>query len=320
MEAYKELEKKYAEYIGTEYAITTNSGTSALHLALASLGIKEGDEVIVPNYTMIASAWAVTYTGATPVFAKSGDDLLMDVKSLVKKITPRTKAIMPVHIYGRVCDMDAIMDIADKYNLRVVEDACEAQGATYKGKKVGSFDIGVFSFYQNKIIPAEEGGIITTNDEKVALKAQFLKNMAFTEAHDYYHPEIGFNYRMPNLEAKLALENLAKEPEIQAKRFQIEKWYDKYLDSRLTRPKRDVVWVYDCKHPKAEKLVRVLNVLGVNARMGFKIMEQQPMYYHQWKKYYEQYENIFYLPVNTKMTEQEVRDICKKIDTYIMVL
>lgn len=316
---YEILEEEYAKYVGTKYAVSTNTGTSALHLALASIGIGKGDEVIIPDFTMIACAWAVSYTGAKPVFVDCGDDLLIDVSKIENKITKRTKAIMPVHIYGRICDMDKIIKLAKKYKLRVIEDCCEAQGGMWKDKMVGTFDIGVFSFFWNKIIPAEEGGMITSNDKKFIEKAQFLKNMSFTPEHNYFHPEMGFNYRMPNLEAQVALNSLTMINGIQQKRFQIEGWYNKYLHPQMQMPKRNVVWVYDCKHPYAEKIVKTLNSQGYNARMSFKPMSMQPMYLGKYKKTnaYKQSKQIFYLPVSPLMTEETVMDICSKIDTYI---
>lgn len=313
---YQELEIEYAKYIGTEYAVSCSTGTAALHLALKAIGIKKGDEVIIPEFTMIACAWAVTYCGATPIFVDCGDDLLIDVKKIEKKITKKTKAIMPVHIYGRVCDMTAIMNLAHKHKLRVIEDCCEAQGAFHKGKSVGSFDIGVFSFFLNKIIPAEEGGMITTNDEKVKDKANFLKNMSFNENHDYLHSEIGFNYRMTNKQAEYALYNLKMVNELQRIRYQIQSWYDKYIKSEYRMPQREVVWVYDIQHPLKDKIIKTLNEKGVNARHSFKPMSMQPMYKGQYKrlKAYKMSQKVCYLPVSPMMNEEIVKNICKMID------
>lgn len=316
---YKKLEEEYAKYIGTEYGIACNSGTAALHLALKAIGVGPGDEVIVPEFTMIACAFAVSYCGAKPVFVDCGDDLLIDVKKIKKRITTSTKAIMPVHIYGRVCDMDAIMRIAKKNNLRVIEDCCEAQGATYKNKIVGSFDVGVFSFYKNKIIPAEEGGMITTNDKKVSERAHFLKNMAFGEDHNFLHEEIGFNYRMTEGQAYGALHNLKLVNAIQQKRFKIEGWYDKHLkDKYKIKFPRNVVWVYDIQHPKKDRIVDTLNKKGIQARHSFKPMSMQKPYKN--KRYlkqnaYKLSKKVCYLPVNPLMTENDVINICAIIDT-----
>jgi dTDP-4-amino-4,6-dideoxygalactose transaminase len=322
MEVYEKFEKNYAKYIGTEYAVSTNTGTSALHLALVALGVGKGDEVIIPEFTMIACAWAVTYTGAKPVFVDCGNDLLIDVKKIEEKITKKTKVIMPVHIYGRICNMDKIMEIAKKHNLRVLEDCCEAQGGMWKNKVVGSFDIGVFSFYSNKILPAEEGGMITTNDMVLYNRAKMLKSMSFTKDHDYYHPEIGFNYRMTNTQAGIANLSLTLANTLQAKRYQIESWYEIHINPKYKMPERNVVWVYDIKHPKADKLVKFLNEKGITARHGFKPMSMQPMYLGDFKKLkaYKLSKQIMYLPVNPIITEEDVKYICSLIDAYDSVL
>lgn len=314
---YEELETEYAKYTGTKYAVSCNTGTAALHLALKAIGIKKGDEVIVPEFTMIACAYAVSYCQAKPVFVDCGDDLLIDVKKIEKKITTKTKAIMPVHIYGRVCNMDEIMKLARKYNLRVIEDCCEAQGATYKNKIVGSFDIGVFSFYKNKIVPAEEGGMITTNDKKVSERAKYLKNMAFSDKHDFLHKEIGFNYRMTEGQAHGALHNLKLVNSIQTHRFKLQGWYDKYINEKFKMPKRDVVWVYDIKHTLKNRVVQTLNKKGIKARHSFKPMSMQGPYKGKYKdlKAYKMSKVVCYLPVSPLMTENEVINICAIIDT-----
>lgn len=320
MQPYQLLEKQYSEYIGTKYGIAVNTGTAALHLALAALGVGKGDEVIVPDFTMAASAFAVTYTGAKPVFVDCGDDLLIDVTKIEKAITKKTKAIMPVHIYGRVCNMDVIMELAKKYNLRVVEDCCEAQGAMWKDKRVGSFDIGCFSFFLNKIIPAEEGGFITTNDEEIYKKCQLMKSMSFGDRHDYYHECLGFNYRMTNSQAELVLLNLGLVNGIQLSRYHIESVYDQHINPAYKMPKRDVVWVYDIKHPNPELVVKMLKEKGYRARYGFKPMTMQPMYLKKGfekTNAYKKSKEICYLPVSPLMTDEMVIDICNVINSLL---
>lgn len=319
LQPYQILERAYADYVGTQYGVSVNTGTAALHLALRALDIGEGDEVIIPEFTMIACAWAVTYTGAKPVFVDCREDLLIDPEKIEEKITERTKAIMPVHIYGRVCDMDWITEIAKKHNLRIIEDCCEAQGAYWRNKPVGSYDIGVFSFYINKIIPAQEGGFITTNDEKLYNRMQFLKNMSFGNDHDYLHTMIGFNYRMPNAMANMALASLASANSFIVRRRNIDEWYATYLNPLYVSPYHDVVWVFDIYHPKAPELVKWLNEQGIGARNAFKPMSMQPMYYDEnYKnlKAYEMSQKICYLPVNPLMSEEIVKKICEKIDLF----
>ncbi|MCM8798301.1 MAG: DegT/DnrJ/EryC1/StrS family aminotransferase [Candidatus Omnitrophica bacterium] len=184
----KEFEEKFAKYCGCRYGISTTSGTTALHLALASLGIEKGDEVILPAFTMIATAFAVIYTGATPVLVDADKETwCMDISQIEKKITKRTKAVLPVHIYGHPCNMEPILKLARKYKLLVIEDSAEAHGAEYKGKKVGGLgDIGCFSFYANKIITTGEGGMVVTNSEEYAEKARSIRNLCFKKERRFY--------------------------------------------------------------------------------------------------------------------------------------
>ena len=317
MQKYEELEIEYAKYIGTSYAVSTNTGMSALHLALLSIGIHKGDEVIVPLYTFAGCAFAVSYCGAIPVFVDCTDDLLIDVKKIKAKITSKTKAIMPVHLYGRICQMDEIIKIAKKYKLRIIEDVCEAQGSSYKGKMCGSFDIGVFSFYINKIIPAEEGGIITTNDLGVATRANYLKNLCFNREHNFIHNEIGYNYRMPNAEANYALANLRLVNQTQERRYRVESWYNKYIKDEYKMPLRSVCWVFDIKHQQKDKVVKLLNEKGIQARHGFKPMTMSKPYFNKnytRTKAYKVSKEVMYLPVSPLMTEEMVVDICKLVN------
>lgn len=239
MQAYEKLEGEFAKFTGSNYAIAVNSGTSALHLALLAVGVGKGDEVIVPDLTMAACGFAVSYTGAKVVTVDCGDDFNINPDLIEGKITSKTKAIMPVHIYGRLCDMGKIREIADKHNLYVIEDASEAHGAVYES----SADITCYSLYQNKIIHAEEGGIITTNNQDLVKEINYLKNMAFNEAHDFYHEKIGFNYRIPNGQAYLALNSLSKYPRIRQEREIIFNRLDRMNPNPL--PKRQANWVYD---------------------------------------------------------------------------
>ena len=161
---YLELENQFSIYTQTNGCVCTNTGTASLHLALESLQLPIESEVIVPQYTMIATAWAIYYANLTPVFIDCNDNLLIDIDQIESNITSKTRVIMVTHIYGRVVNMEQIMSIAKKYDLRVIEDAAEAHGCRYNNKHVGSFDIGCFSFYKNKIVRGEEGGAIISND------------------------------------------------------------------------------------------------------------------------------------------------------------
>lgn len=266
MEEYKLLEKEFAKFVGKEHAVAVNTGTAGLHVTLAALGIKQGDEVIVPDFTMAACGFAVSYTGAKVVTVDCGDDLNINVNLIEEKITANTKAIMGVHIYGRLCDMKKIREIADRYGLYVIEDASEAHGAT-NGEYA---DAVVFSLYKNKIIHAEEGGIICTDDKQLAKKINYLKCMAFGEEHDYYHKEIGFNYRMPETQAILARKSLANYTHNNELRRKAEK--DLYGKNEL-----DAVWVLPhlCSTQEERDLI-VKN--DPNTRYFFKPLSTMPMW------------------------------------------
>ena len=205
-----QFEENFAEFCGVKYGVATFNGTIALHLVLAALNIGAGDEVIVPSLTFVATANAVAYTGATPIFVDSEPETWnIDPTAIETAITPRTKAIIPVHLYGHPADMDAINAIARRHNLRVIEDAAEAHGAQYRGKPAGSLgDAAIFSFMGNKIITTGEGGLVVTNNRALAERCFFLQNHARRPDSPYWHTEIGFNYRMTNLQAALGVAQL----------------------------------------------------------------------------------------------------------------
>ena len=209
-----ELEREFAKYLGVPYAVTTTSGTTALHLALVAAGIGPGDEVIIPSFTMIASAFAVCYTGAKPVFVDSDvTNWNIDPSLVAAKLTKKTKAIMPVHVYGHACDMDELQKIADAHGLLVIEDAAEAIGSFYKGRKCGAIgDINCFSLFANKLITTGEGGMVVTRDERFIERLRYYKNLCFPldGSRRYVHDEIGFNYRMPNVLAAIGLAQLER--------------------------------------------------------------------------------------------------------------
>ncbi len=204
----EEFEKKFANYIGVKYAVSTNSGTSALHTALAVLGIKNYDEVITTDFSFIASATCIVMQSAKPVFCDIDPKTYNISPDLIKeKITNHTKAILPVHLYGQPCNMDEIMRIAKEFGLFVIEDACQAHGAEFKEMKVGSIgDIGVFSFYPTKNMTTGEGGMLTTNDETIAERARIFRNQG--QIKPYLHDTLGFNYRMTNISAAIGLPQL----------------------------------------------------------------------------------------------------------------
>lgn len=286
------FEQEFAKYIGTKYALTTSNGTTALHLALVSLGIKKGDEVIVPDLTFIATANAVSYTGAKPVFADIEQETwCLSPASIKKVITRRTKAIIPVHLYGHPADMDEINKIAKEYNLYVIEDAAEAHGAEYKYKKVGSIGhCGVFSFYGNKIITTGEGGMITTNDEKLYEKAKFLRDHAMSKERRYWHTEVGYNYRMTNIQAALGLAQLERINELLKKKREIFNWYREFLQGIpgiILNPEKEwaknVYWMVclilnENIRISRDELIKKLKENGIDSRPFFYPISQMPMY------------------------------------------
>jgi len=312
----QQFEELFAKKHNTKHGIAVSSGTNAIFLALKALGIGEGDEVIVPDFTMVATAWAVTYTGAKPVFVDCEWDGNIDPYLLEEKITPKTKAIIPVHIYGRKCRMDAINEIAKQYNLKVVEDSCEAHGVP------PTSSIACYSLYANKIITSGEGGICLTNDDNLAFQLRHLRNMSIGENKNFYHTQLGYNFRMTNLQGAVALAQTERLEEFIEKRKQIEKWYDDKLNkfaTHLVCPRRDVLWMYDIRTDKRDELMEYLKADGIETRMAFKPMTIQPMYRERanierkalWLS------NIgMYLPTYTQLEEKDVEFICNKINGF----
>ncbi|GHN02867.1 GDP-perosamine synthase [Cytophagales bacterium WSM2-2] len=226
-----QFESDFADFCGTKYAISVSNGTVAIHLALVANGIGAGDEVIVPDLSFVATANAVLHAGATPVFVDIDPfNYCIDPLRIADAITPRTKAIMPVHLYGHPADMKSIMKIASRHKLIVIEDAAEAHGAKAYGKTVGNWGkCATFSFYGNKNLTTGEGGMITTNDDTLNLKCRYLRDHAMSKDKRYWHTEVGFNYRMTNIQAALGCAQLSRIEELMAKRQQLYSWYKREL-------------------------------------------------------------------------------------------
>ena len=223
----EKFERTFADFCGVRYAVSCSSGTAALHVALLALGVGPGDEVIVPTLTFVATANAVTYCGARPRFVDiEPDTWTLDPGLVEAKITARTKAILPVHLYGHVANMDAITEIARRHNLFVVEDAAEAHGAEFRGRRVGSLsDVAAFSFYGNKIISCGEGGMVVTDSEPLARYAAQLRGQGVDSKKRYWFPIIGYNYRMPNLTAAVGLAQLERIDCHLNRRREVASWY-----------------------------------------------------------------------------------------------
>ena len=334
------LEEKFAEYCDCKYGVAVCNGTVSLHLALAALGIGKGDEVIIPNFTMIASAFAVCYTGATPVFVDADPETWnIDVSKIEEKITSKTKAIMPVHIFGNPCDMDTIIALAKRYNLFIVEDAAEAHGATYKGKKVGAFsDIASFSFFANKNITTGEGGMVVTSDEYLYDKCRYLKNMSFplNGPRIYRHEDIGYNYRMSNIHAAIGLAQVEKADEYKKMRINNNQLYRKFLDGVdgiiFQKPQPNAVsvnWmnaiVIDGKlyHHTKDELIQHLKDNGVETRLLFTGMNKQNALIKCGCNVDGDYSttdwlirNGFYLPSASTLKEEQISYICELIKGF----
>lgn len=225
------FEEGFADYVGAEAATSVSNGTVAIHLALEALGIGKGDEVIVPSFTYIASVNTILQTGATPVFVDSlGDTLQVDPEAIRGAITPRTKAIMAVHLYGHPCDMDAIVAICEKHNLLLVEDCAEAFGTYWKDRHVGTFgDTATFSFFGNKTITTGEGGMVLARDPAVMEKCRKLKSQGVSATREYWHDMLAYNYRMTNIEAAIGLAQLEMANDLLEKKKRVAQFYQSHL-------------------------------------------------------------------------------------------
>jgi perosamine synthetase len=286
------FEREFAAFCEARHGVATSNGTTALHLALATLGIGPGDEVLVPALTFVATANAVRYTGAAPVLVEADPvTWALDAEDARRKVTGRTRAIVPVHLYGHPADLDPLLALARAHGLRVVEDAAEAHGARYRGRRVGGLgNVGVFSFYGNKIITTGEGGMLVTNDPALAERAAFLRDHAMDPKRRYYHPEIGFNYRMTNIQAALGCAQLEQAEAILARRKAIAAAYEAGLAGLpgLRRPPAEpwaesVHWMYSVLVEPAfgrdrDQVREGLRARGVDSRPFFVPLHELPPY------------------------------------------
>jgi perosamine synthetase len=324
----KKFEEEFSKFSDTKYGIATSSGTTALHLALVTFGVGKDDEVIIPTLSFIATANCVAYTGAKPVFVDSEPRTWnMDPEKVKEKITENTKAIVPVHLYGHPVDMDPIMEIAEEHSLVVIEDAAEAHGAEYQKRKVGSIGhVGCFSFYGNKIITTGEGGMITTNDEEFTEKAMMLRDHAMSKEKRYWHPFMGYNYRMTNMQAAVGLAQVEKiEEYIEIKRQNAKKYNEKLgsLSSISLPPEMDwaknVYWLYSIlvDNIQRDEFTTRLREKEIDTRPFFYPMHTQPPYADLSNEKLEVAEDIakrgVSLPSATTLKDDEIEYICKII-------
>jgi perosamine synthetase len=334
------FETAFAQYCGVAHGIAVCNGTMALHLALVAAGIGQGDEVIVPDFTMVASAFAVCYAGAVPVFVDADRTTWnIDPEKIEEKITGRTKAVMPVHIYGYPCDMDSISRIAARHGLMVIEDGAEAHGAEYSGRKVGSFGhLSAFSFFANKNITTGEGGMVVTDDGTFAERCRYYKNLCFplNAPRTYIHDNVGFNYRMSNLHAAIGLAQVERGDFYRARRIENGKAYRKLLAGvpgiEFQKEQEDCLSVYWMNgiivHPKVyghtrNELGVHLEDIGIETRNFFVGLHRQPAL----KKYgchtsdpYPIADRLsdygLYLPSSSLLDMEQIGFVCKVIADF----
>jgi perosamine synthetase len=290
------FEEKFADYIGISHALTTSNGTTALHLALVALGIGPGDEVIVPDLTFAAPVNVIIHCGATPILIDVNKETwTIEADAIEGAITNKTKAVIPVHLYGHPCDMDPIMAVANSYNLFVIEDCAEALGATYKGKQVGTFgQAGCYSFFANKVITTGEGGMVTATDPKLAQKMSILRDHGMIKEKRYWHLYAGFNYRMTNLQAAVGLAQMERIEHFLSNRQLIVDRYNQHLSripGILLPPNKswatNIHWLYSIIVDETltgisrDELARGLAEAGIETRQFFYPIHQQPPYQPQ---------------------------------------
>lgn len=330
------FEIKFAEYVKAKKSVVTMNGTAAIQLALLALGIEEGDEVIVPSLTFISPVNAIKYVGATPVFVDvCRDTYVMNAEKIEELITPKTKAILPVHIYGHPADMDKIMDIAKKHNLFVIEDATEALGSEYKGRMIGTIGhIGCFSFNGNKLITTGAGGMLVSNTDDYADRAKFLSTQTkvVLENKAFYHPEVGYNFRMPNLLAAFGVAQLENIEEfLQIKRSNAE-YYNKLLMNikGVTLPvekegAKNCFWLYsvvieDEFGITRDELIQKLKERGIESRPFFMPIHDMPPYkackHGDLKVTNELYSKGINLPSSVGLTHKDIELICEAIKEF----
>ena len=328
-----EFEEQFAAACDAAFGVACTSGTTALHLAMAVLGLEPGDEVILPTFTMIATPNCVRYTGATPVLVDSETTTWnFDLNQVEDAIGPKTRAIVPVHTYGHPVDMDALNELADKHGLWVIEDAAEAHGARYKGRRVGALaDAGCFSFYGNKIITTGEGGMVTTNNEQIAKLTRNLRDHAFSTERHFWHRYVGFNYRMTNLQAAVGVAQTEKLEDYVAARRRNAALYSELLadvDGIMTPPEvgdvENVFWMYgvlvdrQAYGSSRNELREALAARGIETRTFFIPIHYQPIYHEQYEgRSFPVAEafcaNGLYLPSASSLTTSQVRYVVEAV-------
>jgi perosamine synthetase len=340
-----DFEKKMAEFTGAKYAIACMNGTAALHVCQRIMGVEQGDYVIIPNITFIATANAVSYTGAEPLMIDvDSDTWQMDLNLLekffaeeteirntncyVKKDNRRIGCIMPVHVLGNMCNMERLMEIANKYNVPVIEDSTESLGSTYNGKQTGTFgQMGCFSYNGNKIISTGGGGMIVTNDEALAKRAKHLTTQAKIHPEEYIHDEIGYNYRLVNILAAVGVAQMEQLPDFLVKKKAISDFYKSELanigDIQFQRVEENIHvndWLFTIKSSHSKQIFEALKKAEIMSRPFWMPMNQLQMftsfwYYNLDDKSNQVYKNCLSIPCSTGITQDELQKVVDVIKT-----
>ena len=332
----RKFEKDFSKFVDCKFGIATTSGTTALHLACKTLGIRKDDQVLVSSSTNMASAFSVDYCEAIPIpIDIEKETWQMDVNKIEKKINKKTKAIMVVHLFGQPVDMDPVLKVSKKYNLKIIEDCAEAHGVEYKGKKVGSIgDIGAFSFFANKTFTSGECGMIVTNFKKLEKKARSLKNLSYGKVNRFLHDDIGFNYRLPNISAALALGQFAQRNKIFSQKRRIYERYKKNLKNikgvKIPIIKdwttKYIMWVFNIYLDKnfpitRDQLIKNLALKNIETRNAFVPINKQRVLIRKYGLFKENdcpnanyiMDNGFYLPSGNNIKNEEIDFVCNEI-------
>ena len=334
----EEFERNVAEYAGTKYAVAVNSGTSGLHLCVRALNLKTGDEVITTPFSFIASANVLLYENAIPVFVDIDPNTLnIDADKIEAAITDKTKAIMVVHVFGRPSPMREICEIAAKYNLKIIEDACEAIGAEFENRKVGSIgDCGVFAFYPNKQITTGEGGIIVTDDEAIARSAKMLRNQGRDASSEWFeHIALGYNYRLSDINCALGIAQLNRLESILQQRETVARKYHERLKNNpcLVLPENDlpngrISWfVYVVRlnenftRTRRDSIVKQMNRAGIGCGRYFAPIHLQPLYVEKFGYKTNDFPNaeraaerVLALPFFNRITDAQIDEVCETLE------
>ncbi len=324
-----EFEEKFAKYCGVSCGSAVSNGTSAIYLALKALNIGPGDEVIVPSFSFIASATPILFAGAKPVFVDVGQDYLMDIDDIQKKITKKTKAVICVHLYGQMCDMDKLLDLKKKHGFYLIEDACQSHGAEFKGKKAGSFgDINCFSFFPSKnLTVCGDGGMLVTNSQELKNKIDMLRDHGrdySTKEGKFKSTVLGFNFRMSEISAAIGIEQLRHLDEWVNRRREIAKTYDKLLTSKIIKPaengdRKHVYHLYVIRTDKRDELKDFLSKNEIETGIHYPLaIHQQPIFSGKrslpmTEKFCKE---IISIPIYPSMKNEQIKFVAEKINEF----